>query len=312
MKKIILFLISLLIIQKLFCNTTKINIDKNEIKIGEKVTLSFTIENKGEIRVLKEELSVTPPIEIITERLEIKPEAIKFLYEISSFTAGDFKDLSMKIPVAYKSGDIEIIETDSFSLIVKSILTEDEKIKLENTKEPDQVELKKSIDIKKFRFYIEGFIFWILFILVITFLILFIYKFIIKKIKVKNKTGKEDDNKIIGFEKFLFSIERITIETENRKEIEYKLSLLSETLKEFIRWAFKFNATSETTKELIKSMRESDIEQKLISETGLILNNLDMIKFAKAEIDANGFKNYLMQIKELGIAINNYSKRDQQ
>ena len=88
---------------------------------------------------------------------------------------------------------------------------------------------------------------------------------------------------------------------------------MSCALKELITQSFNFdaqsNAKSETTRELLRSMRQENIDDVLISNIGAVFNSMDMVKFAKANIDQDVFNDYVKNIRDFGCKINEISKK---
>ena len=103
------------------------------------------------------------------------------------------------------------------------------------------------------------------------------------------------------------------IYSADRKETEVNLSGMSCALKELITQTFNFetqsNAKSETTRELLHSMRRENIDDVLISNIGAVFNSMDMVKFAKANINQEVFDDYAKNIREFGNKINELGKK---
>ncbi|HBD93118.1 MAG: hypothetical protein A2015_06950 [Spirochaetes bacterium GWF1_31_7] len=307
MKNIIIFLF-IFINVLIYSNTSiDINISQTNLKIGDKFTVTFNLPVQEKYSVLKEIQKVTAPLEIVSSTYVQSNDTIQCTYICAIFEDGTFDNLFFTIPVSLSSGTVIEYETKKFTIIIESVLTEDEKTAFSKIKEPEKIELKNNKDIYKFRFYFENILLLIFIVILIVFIILIVYKFIIKRL-IKSKKNKDSSNAISSFEKFISDLEKIRLETEDRKEYEMKISVLSETFKEFIYRLLAFNAVSETTRELISSLRESQVENELIYKTSTILNKLDMIKFAKASVTKEQFYEYIDSIKDIGVNINNFVK----
>jgi hypothetical protein len=92
------------------------------------------------------------------------------------------------------------------------------------------------------------------------------------------------------------------------------LSGISCALKELITQTFNFdaqlNAKSETTRELLRSMRNANIDDVLVSNIAAVFNSMDMVKFAKANINQDVFNDYVQNIRQFGSKINEIGKQE--
>ena len=122
-----------------------------------------------------------------------------------------------------------------------------------------------------------------------------------------NKKQKEKYENIPPYQMFLAKLEMILFKkNDDRKLIEKKLSELIEVFKELIFKELSLNAPSETTKELMKSLRKINLDQDMTKAINILLNEIDMIKFAKAQTDFNRLLFYLNSIKNFAEKIHNY------
>ena len=56
-------------------------------------------------------------------------------------------------------------------------------------------------------------------------------------------------------------------------------------------------------------MRQENIDDVLISNIGAVFNSMDMVKFAKANINQDVFNEYVKSIRDFGSRINEISKK---
>lgn len=315
MKKQLVVLYSLLFFS-LFSNpVVSINdffVDKTEILVGIKIHFTFSIhpESSEEYSILTEEFFLPSPAELL--EIQYLPKQGKQTTEIkgifSIYESGEFQDLFFQVPVSFKNGEVINYRTNTFSIKVSDLLTKEEKAALKEIKDTASVELRPELPQEKFRFYFEGFLLFALIVLLLTFLSLILYRFLLKKRKQKKGalSAEEKDalSHLTPFEKFTFIIENLQLESENRKELELKLSMMSGALKELIHRSFHFNATSETTRELLSSMRKEGLDDVLVSNIAAVFQSMDMVKFARADINKEVFQEYRKNIKSFGYSIN--------
>ena len=325
MKKYILYLIiyNLFLISTLFSNDDDNNIfgiskiSKTYIKIGEKINLKIKIKNQNNAKlsideinkranILWEEIKVTDnKAEIYSTKDYHKDKYLILEINFTFFTSGEYNDFNFKIPMDNSSGKIIYINSENYKITVENPLTQQEILNLKTIKDPTKIELKKEKEQARIPFKYSFYILFFLFIIILVILGIFIYYFLIKFLKKKLKG--EDINKIPPYQKFLIAISKIYFdEKDDRKTIEKKLSLLTEVLKELIYEDFSFNAPCETTRELIQSLRNNHIENTIILSINSLFNEIDMVKFAKAEINLDKLKYYIESIKDIGNNIHNY------
>ena len=127
------------------------------------------------------------------------------------------------------------------------------------------------------------------------------YKFIFKR-----KNGKENEKtKLPPYENFLKNVSQINFDpNDERPATENKLSILTEVLKELIYDEYQLNAPSETTKELIRSLRDIGFKEEIVIDMNTFYTEIDLIKFAKAPYNYDRLILFLNKIKDLGSRIN--------
>lgn len=323
-KKHLLITAVLFIFSALFAEEQK-NIDdfsvsKTEIKLGEKINFQFSIaaNDKAEkYEILTEEFSVTSPFEILSVSYKKRSDNTTLVNgEITSFISGDLKDIKMSVPVSFSDGTVTIFSTKNHTFTVAPVFTQEEEDALKKVEDPSTIELRPSLPQEKFRLYFEGWLILIIVIVVLAISAVLLYQRIIKKLHSKTLDAQKDADPLdtlSAYEKFLFMMEHNCEYSADRKETEIKLSGMSSALKELIMHTFHFEATSnaksETTRELLHSMRHENIDDVLISNIGAVFNSMDLVKFAKAGIDQTVFNDYVKNIREFGSKINEAGKK---
>lgn len=294
------------------------SLNKTEIKLGEKINFQFSIAANGKAEkyeILTEEFTVTNPFEILSVNYKKRSDNATLVSgEITSFTSGNLKDIQMSVPVSFSDGTVTIFSTENQTFTVAPVFTKEEEEALKKVEDPSTIELRSPLPQEKFRLYFEDWLLLIIIIVILAIAAVLIYQRIIKKFHSKtsdNQKGGDPLDKLGAYEKFLFMMENNCEYSADRKETEIKLSGMSSALKELIMHTFEAtsNAKSETTRELLYSMRHENIDDVLISNIGAVFNSMDMVKFAKAGIDQNAFNDYVKNIREFGSKINEAGKK---
>lgn len=323
-KRFILITAILFILSALFAEDKKtidsFSLNKTEIKLGEKINFQFSIpanDKTEKYEILTEEFTVTRPFEILSVNYKKLSDNTTIVSgEMTSFTSGELKDIKISVPVSFSDGTVTIFSTENQTFNVAPVFTDEEKEALEKIEDPSTIELCSSLPQEKFRLYFESWLILILVVIALAIATVLIYQHIIKKLHTKTPDSEKNTDpldKLSAYEKFLFTMENNCKYSSERKETEIKLSEMSSALKELIMYTFNFetplNTKSETTRELLFSMRRENIDDVLISNIGAVFNSMDMVKFAKANIDQNVFNDYVKNIREFGSKINEIGKK---
>jgi hypothetical protein len=281
-------------------------ISKTKIKIGENILLEIKVQNLNNVKILWEEMNTTSmDVEISAKKDYFKNNSLILQIEFSSYTIGIIKDLSFTIPMTTKDGKVLYLTSDKYDITVLNPLTEDEIDKIKNTKDLSKIELKKEKEQAAMPYKIPYYILIILIILGFSLIGCILYFFIYKKMMKEKKS--DEKNKLPPYEEFLANIARIEFnKDDDRLSIELKLSNLTEILKTLIYEEFSFNAKAETTYELIINLKNIKFKNELIADINRILTEIDMIKFAKANVDFEKLNDYIRNISNLGFEIHSY------
>ncbi len=304
--KKIFFIFIYLSISYFIFSIGKEKISKTEIKIGEKINLYITMQNLENVSVLWEDLTSTNnKVDVISKKSSYKNKNLIFEIEFTFFESGEYNNLSFTIPISQPSGQMLYLYSENYNIIVKNPLTNEELDVIRNIKDPSSIEIKKEKDQASFPFYFSFYLKIITAIFLILIAALIIYHFLYKYImKIRNNDKLKN---IPPYQMFLVKLEKLSFKrNDDRKTIELKLSKLTEIFKELIYKEFSLNAPSETTNELIISLKKITFDQNLVLLLNNLLKEIDMIKFAKAPIEFDRLSFYIRSIKEIGNKIHSY------
>jgi len=284
-------------------------ITKNSIKIGEKAVLTTKIAGIKDMKILWQDLSKSDAdIEVLSTKNSYIKDYLILEIVFTSFKPKEYVDFYFTIPMVDPAGESLYLETKKYSISVNGVLSPTDLEAAKNIQDPSKIELKPEKDQEKFGFNFKPYVKLIIIILIalacaaVVFYLL--YNYFIKK---KFMEVKKAD--ISPYERFLANINMIVFEPdEDRKESEYKLSILSESLKELIFGEFTINAPSETTRELIRTLKLNNFDEDITFIINKLFTEMDMIKFAKAPYDFDRLQFFYGKIKELGEKINELYK----
>ena len=326
MKKKYLWIIAILLVSSMLFGeetlpVTDFSVNKTEILLGGKINFQFSIEavnKENSYEILNEEFRISHPFEIISiDYKKLSNQTTLVSGEMTSFIPGEQKDIKMSVPVSFSDGTVAIFSTDNQTFNVLPVLTKEEEEALKKVEDPSTIELRASLPQEKFRLYFEGWLLLALIVVILSILAVIIYRRVIKKLRSKMLSEEESCDsldKLSPYEKFLFMMETNSTYSADRKETEAQLSGMSCALKELITQSFNFdaqsNAKSETTRELLRSMRQENIDDVLISNIAAVFNSMDMVKFAKANINQDVFNDYVQNIRQFGSKINEIGKQE--
>ena len=326
MKKKYLWIIAILLVSSMLFGeetlpVTDFSVNKTEILLGGKINFQFSIEavnKENSYEILNEEFRISHPFEIISiDYKKLSNQTTLVSGEMTSFIPGEQKDIKMSVPVSFSDGTVAIFSTDNQTFNVLPVLTKEEEEALKKVEDPSTVELRPSLPQEKFRLYFEGWLLLALIVVILSILAVIIYRYVIKRLRSKMLSEEESCDpldKLSPYEKFLFMMETNSAYSADRKETEIRLSGISCALKELITQTFNFdaqlNAKSETTRELLRSMRNANIDDVLVSNIAAVFNSMDMVKFAKANINQDVFNDYVQNIRQFGSKINEIGKQE--
>jgi hypothetical protein len=326
MKKKYLWIIAILLVSSMLFGeetlpVTDFSVNKTEILLGGKINFQFSIEavnKENSYEILNEEFRISHPFEIISiDYKKLSNQTTLVSGEMTSFIPGEQKDIKMSVPVSFSDGTVAIFSTDNQTFNVLPVLTKEEEEALKKVEDPSTIELRASLPQEKFRLYFEGWLLLALIVVILSILAVIIYRYVIKRLRSKMLSEEESCDpldKLSPYEKFLFMMETNSAYSADRKETEIRLSGISCALKELITQTFNFdaqlNAKSETTRELLRSMRNANIDDVLVSNIAAVFNSMDMVKFAKANINQDVFNDYVQNIRQFGSKINEIGKQE--
>ena len=253
------------------------SLDSIEIMIGQQahLTLNVTVHKGTSIifPVLKTSHDLIPGIEVLhisandTTSLDNNMIKISKIYTITSF-----EEKLYAIPGMEVKADNKIVKGNTVAL---KVITMDI-----DTLHPNQFFPPKDIQNNPFSWSEWSLIFWLCLILVILAGVggylyvrlkqnkpIVIYARIVKHIPAHQRAMNEIDK---------IKSERMNA-SENQKEY---YTLLTDTLRQYIKERFRFNAMEMTSSEIIFHLQESG-DQKMIDELKELFQTADLVKFAK-------------------------------
>jgi cbb3-type cytochrome oxidase subunit 3 len=284
----------------------KEKISKTNIKIGEQINLTIVLQNLDNVNILWEDMNSTNNnVETISKKNYYKNKNLFIEIVFTFFESGEYNDFYFTIPISQSNGEMLYLYSEKYNIKVENPLTKEKLDAIKNIKDPTSIELKKEKEQAKFPFYFSFYFKIILLIFLILIIALVIYYYLYKYIM--NKKQNKNSENIPPYQMFLAKLEMILFKkNDDRKSIEKKLSELTEIFKELIYKELSLYATSETTKELIISLRKTNLDLEITKAINILLDEIDMIKFAKAPTDINKLLFYVKSIKKFGGEIHNY------
>jgi hypothetical protein len=276
-------------------------ITKSSIKIGKKAVITTKLSGMKDMKILWQDLSKSEAdIEVLSTKDSYIKDYLNLEIVFTSFKPKEYVDLYFTIPMVDPAGESFYLETKKYSISVNGVLSPTDLEAAKSIQDPSKIELKPEKGQEKFSFNFRPYAAVIVTILIAlacaAVIFYLLYNYFIKK---KFKEVKKAD--ISPYERFLASMNMIVFEPdEDRKESEYKLSVLSESLKELIFGEFMISAPSETTRELIRALKLNNFDEDVTFIINKLFTEMDMIKFAKAPYDFDRLHFFYEKIKELG------------
>lgn len=310
-KEIVLFLFFLsLNLFSVESINVKSEISKSEAKLGEKILLKMFFEDNRvkDTKILWNKIVFNNGVpEVLSYKDEVKNNILNVEITLAFYDAGEYKDFNVELMASIKDEVLFKLVSNKYDIKIISPLTDEEIEVIKKIEDKSKIELKKQKEQAEIPFQFSFYLIILLIGLGIILLFLIMY-YIFYNLIFKKKNDKVA-SLIPPYEEFLSKVEKVKFEkNEDRKETELKLSLLTEYLKELIYKEFSFNAPSETTKELINSLREQAFTPELITSIRNLLEEIDLIKFAKAPYDIENLNEQKKKIVKLGQEIHLYKK----
>jgi hypothetical protein len=314
-KEIFLAILFLLNLSNVFPDSTEDFITKNtkisktDIRIGERINLIVKIPNLETAKVLWQEMTYSDSsADILTKKEYYKDKLFCIDIDFSFFDPGTYRDFIFTVPISVKGGDVLYLTTNKYTINVKSPLSNEEIENIKNIKDPSKIELRKEKEQAKFNFSFLPYLKIIVIILILLLIGTVIYFLLYRHFR-KLKGTDVSERKLPPYEQFLLDISRVQFNLDDdRLEIENKLSDLTEILKELIYREYSLNAPSETTRELVSSLKEINFNDEILLEISRLFREIDMIKFARSDYEFDRMFFYLTSVKSLGEKINNIYK----
>ncbi|MFH1282827.1 MAG: BatD family protein [bacterium] len=257
--------------------TMTATVDKETITIGDKFTLFVEVKTTPDITV--ENFN---PIEILSKSFEVKDYSVigpkkhfgkrkhTYKYILSTFTTGKYKipELTLRYLVKGEEG-IKEFNSAPIVITVESVPSRPEDV-------DDIRDLKRNAKINiSFWWYFAG----IIFLLAAGGVFWWFYRQQLKqKIESIEEAEAQRPPDEIAFEKLDQLKKSLLLQEGKVKQYFIKLS---EIMRQYLEKRYKINVMDKTTFELYKLLRQSDIDKKSTSKIKSLLDDCDLVKFAK-------------------------------
>jgi hypothetical protein len=253
-------------------------LDTNQILIGDQLYLTFTIEQSPNYRVNLPTINdtLTKGIEVIdtykpdTVTADDNNIVIKQKYKITAFEKGLYKIPSY--PFAFKYNDRkDTLQSASLELMVNTVPGIDTATTIKDIKAP----IEAPVTFKEVMPYIG---YSLLGLLVIAIII-----FVLKRFKKKQPVFKP---RIPEKLPYLIALEELDKLKEDKlwqkNEIKTYYSRLTNIIRAYIERRYDVKAMEETTSEILRDMKSTDLnDRELLEMLKKLLSLADLVKFAK-------------------------------
>ncbi len=251
---------------------------KDKIQIGDEFKLYILVDRPRKVTVSAPDPKVNiKPFEIKSVQLSPVKKGQNRIQEtyiltMTVFELGDLKIPPITMPYQVEAGDAGEARTEPVSLKVNSVGA---KI----TDKDDIRPIKGPVSIGMTRFWT-----WVMGLLAGALLVFLIIKIVLRKIK---EMGSAESRKP-AHERVLIEIKRLKDKgyLEEKKYKEF-YSELSDVLRLYLERTFKVEALERTTSELLEELKQKRFEATPLSQMKQVLEETDLIKFAKFIPDHN-------------------------
>jgi hypothetical protein len=257
--------------------TTHVYVDKNKITIGDKIKFTLFIKHSKKIQL--NPIDVRPALysfeikDIVIKgpkkHLFLDKVSLSYQYILTSFTTGVYTIDSITISYKNKKGEIKEINTDKIPITIESVKR--------SPKDKDDIrDIKPPLSIPSSKlWYIITFL---IFSLVISY---FAYNKFFKKQKFVLEQVVEDTRPAyeIAYEE-LNKLNEMKLPEQGQVKLYY--IKLSEIIRRYFEGQFKILALERTTSEIYRTLREIQFDKKITLIIKDLLDNCDLVKFAKA------------------------------
>ncbi len=295
------------------------SVDRNSIKIGEEILLDIRIT--GDESVDNPSIIQIETVEANNSLIQKKSEeyrdgnstGVRIIFTF--IEPGDYKGIVFRTSIDTGKGSVIARDTPAFDITVLPVLTEEQIESVQNAEDPQNISiLHEHMGIEPFKFRIAG-ILIIVGIIIVILAALFIGYYFIYQLLFKKKNNEIDlYSGLSPFERFLVDFQGIVFEPSDTYQMTLvKISRLTAVFKELIHAEYKVNAPSSTTREFVALLRTLKFDITIINNINLLLNRLDMVKFAKGAITYDELAGAREKIKVFAAEINhNYIRINQQ
>jgi len=249
-------------------------VDNAVVTIGDPVLFTLTVEHPPAVKILDYDLSRTLQYFEIKNKSEFKNKTEKGIREgikvtLTSYELGEFVLEPSVITYALPSGDENSILSNKLYVSVESIHSEGEG-------GGDDIRGMKGV----VPFSKRGLFIWL--ILLLALLMIFGYYLYRKNYKNNILRDSTTAELLSPHEEAQRAIQHlIDSDLIKREKIKHYYSRLTEIMKRYFERRFEFLALESTTDEVMKSIHQFDMEDKIKTLILTFLETSDLVKFAK-------------------------------
>jgi len=258
-------------------------VDRSNIRIGDLIKYSIIVTSDKNIEIEMPDLGANLGMFEIHDYDDAEPEknngeiVQRREYRISTYDIGDYEIPPVTVHYSLPEDTLwQKLTTESIKITVES---------LKPSEEGDIRDVKPPLEILKdwwliFRFVIAGVLILLIGIL--------IYIFIKRRREGKSLIPRREKPKIPPHVIALEELEKLSAENLLEKgEIKQYYIRISEIIRQYVEDRFFIVALEMTTNQLVKILRENQVEDEAINLVENFLMNCDLVKFAKYIPSAN-------------------------
>lgn len=278
MRELVLFFVfAIYSISHGFCADVQVEVqvDKKEVLIGDLIQFKLSV-------VRPSDSQLKPPLmekdaehfkvkdfKITEKKLRGKRIQTFFMYTLTTFETGQFQLGPLHMAYQIPQGDTQEITTQPMTITIKSMLDQ-------NVKDPDIRGPKPPLSLGRN----WGWIYLVLIIITLLGTIAFI---LVRKLKLDAPFSSQTKVVILSAkDEALQRIEALGV-SDAYKQAQWKevYSMLSEILRHYLERQYHFNALEMTSFECLRELKKKKIHIEITDKLKLILNESDLVKFAK-------------------------------
>lgn len=252
-------------------------VDRDSVRAGDIIAYTLVLEHNDEFNSVSfpdEGDFVSDTLQFIDrERYHVSEQRDSVVYRLQYFGTEDYQIPQKNVILVDASGDTTVVQTSRVPLSFKTVLAEGD------------TEFRPLKPIFDFAISLWP---WILAILLITIAGWLFYKWYVKREKPLPPPPPPDpvpfDNPVKELEKELQALSSEDSPLKRREFKEFYI-LLGDSIRRYFERVYNIGALEMTSGELLRELRSYPAETQIINSTRKVLNEADMVKFARFEPD---------------------------